>query len=1341
MKKRLLSAALALAMVLTMLPLTAFAADPAKTDPDNSGSKPGNASTAVSIDATGNASWSYKDADGKTQKAENKSLSSGVIAASRSNKGAAFSGTYYTDFESAMKLSTNTSFILLGNVNNASSLLTRNITVDLNGHDFAVGTFDTTAGSTDASKSVNQLTFKNLNATLAGKVTGDISVSGKSFTLSLTNVGNGAGGLDVTLDNAATPAKSQYTLKVTAIDSELGNIVARNANVNVSLTKGSAGDIQVLEGGTGTTANIGNEYTDGNTVTLDGATVANIQINGYSGNSTVTLKGRAKVTGTSAGTVTLYGQNTLNVNGMSEISGDTTLFGAKDDSDGKDDKKIPSWKTTVTVDGTSTMGAITQADDDENGHKIDIKGGSTVAGIDVSKGGTSDIDINGSKLGATGTGTLAIARGSVDIKNSGMDNIVAGKDGETGGVAVTIGTQNQADTSKVGDVTKATGTSVATPAVKLYSGAVGDISGTSHEVYGGTTGSKVEKANLKNGLADGYQIALGATGKETYAYTTNFQDLIDKYGAEANPANTFKATRVNDDPATGGKTVTFQWTKDSSAQVLTKLTVTASTFVTLPSKVNGTTVNYWYDKTKGDGMSPVDNPFMVAGDVILVAQLSDKVDKMVTGVKAVDTGNADQPIDAILSGNTINLSGAVKTVSTTGSIKLSFEVDGSYATTVQSVNVGWDSATGKIVLSGKDGDGVTLPTLQSNQVKVYDTIYTITGTGLKAMVSKVKIGDLENGVIVVPHTSAGMSGSFTELGKDMKTNFENKDKSNVGFSGAAGLKAALNALIAGLSQNSVDSYINQARTAMVQYNNRNKVDNRTNWAAAEFASYDTLVLTPYLEISSNNPTITGDGSNTILTLTITLKARYTVVESASSAKVAYKDKTTVNGEVVEVPWETAASINAGEDCGQVDIQLTMPGADTTLTFTSSSYAHHDGQVFEIEWGTTTDGQGTIACTNGFVNKTFVINNTKPIAAVGAYTGTGSAFVARATFDNLQDAVDAVKNSETIEVSDNFNGAITVTGAARKFTIKAVDNKTVTLTAVNGANVTSEFKASSKEYEIQLSADNFTNARITVGTANNGTAAVNMTSARQGSTVTITVNPSSGYRPLAPTVRTNTGAAVSVTAGTNNTYTFVVPDGATSITVTPSFVQNTGLPFNDVAANAWYFDGVAYCYNNNLMQGYDGAATTFGINHAVTRAEVVTILWRLAGQPIETPRTTYTDVKSGEWHYNAISWATNHGYAKGYGDGRFGPNNPVQRQELVVFLHRYAGEPTVNSNLGAYSDGGGVESWAMAAMRWATSYSILSGTNSVSLNGRLNAYSTAYREQVAVTLQHYHQYYK
>lgn len=292
--------------------------------------------------------------------------------------------------------------------------------------------------------------------------------------------------------------------------------------------------------------------------------------------------------------------------------------------------------------------------------------------------------------------------------------------------------------------------------------------------------------------------------------------------------------------------------------------------------------------------------------------------------------------------------------------------------------------------------------------------------------------------------------------------------------------------------------------------------------------------------------------------------------------------------------------------------------------------------------------------------------------------------------------------------------------------------------------TSAFDKSSNEYEIQLAADNFTTTTISVASNANGTTTVSTNSARPGQTVTITAKPKTGYQAGTPTVKTNTGASVTV-SGSNGTYTFVVPAGATSITVTPNYVLSTGMPFTDVTdTSAWYFNGVKYCWDTmrngyHLMQGFSD--TEFGPTRNFTRAEMVQILYNINGRPSVTGlRNPFSDVSASKWYYNAIVWAASNGYADGDGDGRFRPESNVSRCELVEFLWKYEGKPTGMGNLNTYSDASSVPLWAWSSMRWAVGYNILSGQSSVSLGNRIAAEAKALRCEVAVTVMQYHQRY-
>lgn len=1395
MKKRLLSAALALAMVLTMLPLTAFAV-PALED--------GVAVTyydkdKVAVDPAGNlngaAGWYWptdSKVDGKNTVVYNAVAGRGGVIACGS--ATATTGTYYGTVAAA--LAKNPGCLKMNAANltvDLGAVKTGTLIIDAMGVNVSVnGTLEQNKTAAEGANTVlTTLTLVN-TAEDASTVSFGTSIVNQSFTLNATDVTvTGDVQLSFTKDvqGNLTVNPTRSTLANIKLDNSGGVKSTKSNTLTVKSDTSTVDDIIAYNAKVSVTATTGKSTIKSITTQKDSLTAKATTLTG----GAVDLAARTEVTGD----VTICGgtNSTLKMNAMTTIKGSVKLYGGAVGDDGGTTTP-PNWKTTVTVDGTSRISSkIMQLPGDANGHKIDIKGGSSVgSSIDLNVGGKSEVIIADSKIkeGDVSADAIRIAAGSVKITNSYMGNIVAGKDDETSAVTVEVGTSSGKDTSKVGNIVKKTASSgkkVASPVLRLYGNAtVGTATDVTKYIFGGTMGFAADKNELQGSLKTGYQIMVkDENDNDTYTYTNSFQDLIDKYvapGGDEESDPPFVASLVNDD-LTDPKTVTFQWREPSStagegeveATVLTVLTVSKGGFIDLPTSVNKTTVTYWYnvsslddagDVEDGEGRTTVEGRFYVGEDTVLVAQVSDKIDKLVTGVKAVDSNNTNAPITATLSGTTINLSGAVVTKGEGGNILLSFEVNGAYKQTEsgedeQSVVVGWDSKTGKIQLEYTGtSKNVVLPTLRSNEVKVYDTIYTVTGSGLKEMVSHIQIGELDGSnvnadrSIVVPKASAGMSGSYVELGKDVKANLENKAKSYADFQAATDVIAALNALVAGLSQSTVDGYISDARASLARYHTTNKINGRNNWAASEFDNYDTVLLTPYLEIDVSNPTITGDASNTIMTLTISLKARYTVVDDSLVTDFAYTD---IKNNV-KTPWERTVSLStaAVDDPANItDIHLTMP--NTTLVYGDEtvSYVHHAGRVYVAEWD---DSKSTkISNNNGFANTSFVINNTAPLAIV---RGTGDTLSGDqqldelsvgTLYDNLQNAVDAVKNQGTITVLENYSGGINVSGAARTFTIQPKDTRTtVTITSVNGANTTAKFDDSSNTYTIQVSGSGTAtvtsgNVTITVSTVNNGYARANLSTAAAGSVVTITPTPNSGFVSSTPTVTTNNGTRVAVTANDNGTYSFVVPSGATSITVTPAFVQSSSgsrLPFTDVSTTAWYYDGVLYCYTNYgasgvpLMQGL--GATNFGVSSKMSRADLIEVLWRIAGSPIETSRSYFTDVQSSAWYYNSVTWAANHGYVNGYGDGTFQPNRYISRQELAQILWKYSNSPIVNVNLAAsYADGQGVASWAQSAMQWAAGRSILSGRNSVNLT-KLDAYETAYRTELAVTIMKYHRAY-
>ena len=174
-------------------------------------------------------------------------------------------------------------------------------------------------------------------------------------------------------------------------------------------------------------------------------------------------------------------------------------------------------------------------------------------------------------------------------------------------------------------------------------------------------------------------------------------------------------------------------------------------------------------------------------------------------------------------------------------------------------------------------------------------------------------------------------------------------------------------------------------------------------------------------------------------------------------------------------------------------------------------------------------------------------------------------------------------------------------------------------------------------------------------------------------------------------------------------------------------------FADLTSGSWYYDGVRCALENGLMTGT--SARTFAPDRPVTRAMLVTILWRLAGEPYGRV-SPFEDVLPGSWYAQAVSWAYDKGIVTGVTATSFQPNAPVTREQLCAILCRYAaltGKNTAASaSLDAFTDRAQVSAYAEASVRWALQAGLLTGVG----DGRLAPRSGATRAQLAVLLQRF-----
>ena len=114
------------------------------------------------------------------------------------------------------------------------------------------------------------------------------------------------------------------------------------------------------------------------------------------------------------------------------------------------------------------------------------------------------------------------------------------------------------------------------------------------------------------------------------------------------------------------------------------------------------------------------------------------------------------------------------------------------------------------------------------------------------------------------------------------------------------------------------------------------------------------------------------------------------------------------------------------------------------------------------------------------------------------------------------------------------------------------------------------------------------------------------------------------------------------------------------------------PFLDVPEDAWYYDAVYHCYDNGYFKGE--SETRFAPDSTMTRAMFATVLYRIAGEPEVTGENPFSDVEAGKWYTDAVIWAAGEKIIEGYGNGKFGTNDPVTREQMATCFWRYQGKP-------------------------------------------------------------------
>lgn len=1338
MKKRLLSAALALAMVLTMLPLTAFAYTYDSPAPEGDGTETvayleyGNANNQyLSSGGTGTdfkgAGWyvtldvpAVIGSDGKPDPTQPRKTVYYKVT-----DGISLSGKYYnnSNYDSTATEDPTTKKVTNKSIYNQSKDSTTSAFVKtglkpgalvvIGGTSWKIDVIDGTSLSLDVYKD-GKATIKQTNT--PGKTTKLTSVTVNNSQH--LKYGKGSINIDDVMDTLTRLDLKNVTLDATTLmlDSKVAT-TNKGTGHTVSLTNVTTTAAITLDG-VGTDKD---KTRAAQSLNITNSTVGAITVNGV--NNNVTLN---EVKGTTAPAVTIEGTGgSLNVRGGSVLGAVAVSSGA--------DKETTAAPSSITVETGSTVDSMSSA-----------QGGDLATGRNtITIGGTSDaitaknstVNVNG---GHTGNITLTTGAVSVSGNRASVGDVELAHDATFNltGTNCTVGALAVDST----DGTPATVTfNVPNDPSNTLGGTSNAITNyTKKTVKGGTWTQPVPAANLDASLA--YQLKKGAADS-TYTYYTSDQlgEAILEQGTDT--ANNV-LTKIGDS-GTNKKTVSFM----NGSMLWGEMSISADVVIPkLPTQMNNTKTPYWSDgkfsNLAGSYSVPSTGATLNAGGGVVSTDVT-KLNyvKITTG-----SGASTISIKAALAGSAIVLSGAVESGDTkfdleleTDAVEYDDQNNKEVPVTIK-LSVIFDPSTKSLTIANPGtqtlGHGVIIEnTFQAIKLS-NGSRYTFDGKGLVVKTEQIKVKDVDKGY-PVDDTAISKNGievivsapgyTATQALKDQVINLINGTDASAVWKDSPAVQRAVNAALATITDKTVEGYINAA-TARARSDNRLASGKDTAYQSTGTQTW----LVPYLEVNVTN--YLPNDYNPSLTATLTLKWRVEVIPGSvtPTAPAAKEAANVANKEGTFIAKQGTALVLDG-DLGEKGVKITFAG------ISGHTFAHQaDTYDYKIE----TKAFTVTHAVNGNLGK-FVLDTVKPLIELGTKkTGASAMDTVEQYFSTLQAAVDAAEDGKMIEINSNYKGSTTInmTGKARTVYIQA-NGKNVVVANASGGMVEENEKGSF--YTIKLNRDNTVtaNAVVSVGSASNGSASVDTTIAKPGSSVSGKYTASSGYKAGSFTATAQPGnKSVSVSVSANGTFSFTVPSDATSVTVTPSFVLDNGLPFTDVANNAWYFTAVKYCYDttNNgyrLMEG--DSAATFAPNGSFTRAHMVQILWNMKGRP--TPKTTanpFRDMSSSSWYYSAVLWAYENGYAKGYPDGTFKPGQAVTRQEMVQFLYQASGSRSGSGNLSYYSDGYTANNWAQPALRWATGLGILSGQNSASLGNTLAPRAVAKRCEVAVTVMNF-----
>ena len=475
------------------------------------------------------------------------------------------------------------------------------------------------------------------------------------------------------------------------------------------------------------------------------------------------------------------------------------------------------------------------------------------------------------------------------------------------------------------------------------------------------------------------------------------------------------------------------------------------------------------------------------------------------------------------------------------------------------------------------------------------------------------------------------------------------------------------------------------------------------------------------------------------------------------------------------------------DGNRLDTFTVQAGTDFTLGMDGYMYAYGGGlkpedrathgaaldpediQICTVgEDGTLTPVEGKVIGENGQVTLSFAAAGSYVLSAMGnestnifspwlpvtvtAAPKSSNADVSSVTVAGVE-ATAGENNTYTVTLpygTDVTAGSFVIVTSDAGATVGALTNEgnvwTFTVTAEDGVTsktytVTVSFTEAPKSNDAGVSSITVAGFKAVASANNSYTVTVPYgTVVKTGSFVIVTRHPRATVSALTNTRNIWSFTVTAEDGVTTAVYTVTVNTAALPEPITPG-VDNkkpaskpeVKLPFTDVSTSDWFYDDVAFVYKNGLFSGTD--SRSFSPNASMTRAMLVTVLYRLEGEPTVTGRSSFTDVRSGAYYEKAVIWAAANGIVTGTDSTSFSPDAKVTREQLAAILYRYAQyrklDTDASAKLNSFTDADSVSAYASEALGWAVSEGLINGAS-----GKLMPKGDATRAQVAAILHRF-----